>query len=173
MDVLDRDTLSSVLSFLAPHELGRCARVCKWWNEVVSNNNTLWEPFVRDMASFLCPSDATNTAMDLLRSRWCGASLRHVYVTKCWINANRQDIVSVERVPVNVNTVRAAAVKENEENENYCVHVVRNMAGDRINARRAATEAHKRALSGCSNPKKRKLNEMKGKKCYLDRTFVY
>ncbi len=160
---LEGDVLSYVFGFLEAHDLGRCARVCGMWKDV-SLLDVLWRPFIRDMARLL----RRPTLKSLLDMVDRPHSLRDVYVKRCWINPS--DVVTASRVSVNVDTGRAVVAIPTT----HCVHVIRGfhpMSAEA--ARSAATEAHRRALTECSNPKKRKMSDVLGRRCYLDRSTVY
>lgn len=170
---LDGNVLSYIFGFLEAHDIGRCARVCKAWKDV-SSLDVLWLPLVRDLARSIDPSGETAAAWgicDEYRIIRNGPELRDLY-SRAWRVSKFSRPYG--KVYVNADTGRAAALCVDPLNITYCGHVVRGPASARgADARRAACEAHKRALSKCSNPKKRKFSLMKGKKCYLHRDEVW
>lgn len=164
----DRDVLSYVFGFLEAHELGRCARVCRAWGDV-SSSDALWLPFVRYMARYTRPWRDLFAIIDGYPAAESSRKLRDIYVKRCWMNP-LNSAVKASRVLVNVDTGRATSGLP----VMFCVHVVRGpiSMSDR-EASSAAAEAHKRALTECSNPRKRKFSAMRGKRCYLDRSALY
>jgi len=138
----------------------------------------VWLPFLRDLARSIDPSGGTAATWGICDEhriiRAGDPKLRDIYVS-AWRIFHEFSGRPHSRVYVNADTGRAAALpRPIRYSITYCEHVVRGPASVRgADARRAACEAHKRALSGRSNPKKRKFSLMKGKKCYLHRDGVW